>query len=154
MMSNLIILDVDDWVIERLSRCAEIHGRAPALEAKAILQAALGQPPAGGCQHANAICENLAASGKAFNSVEFDREGMTRTAHGRINGKTIELDDDLGVPNGQEVEVVVRVIESTKQWGEGIRRSAGAAADVADFDEVFAQVERERRAARFWEADE
>lgn len=79
---------------------------------------------------------------------------MTRTAHGRINGKTIELDDDLGVPNGQEVEVVVRIIDSTKQWGDGIRRSAGAAADVDDFDDVFAQIERERKAAQFRDADE
>lgn len=78
---------------------------------------------------------------------------MTHTTHGRINGKTIELDRDLGVPDGQEVEVVVRVVDETKDWGEGIRRSAGAAADVADFDEVFAQIEGERKAARFRDAD-
>lgn len=74
---------------------------------------------------------------------------MTHTTHGRINGKIIELDDDLGVPNGYEVEVIVRVMESTNTWGEGIRRSAGAAADVADFDEVFAQIERDRKSAKF-----
>lgn len=78
---------------------------------------------------------------------------MTHTTHGRINGKTIELDDDLGVPNGQEVEVIVRVQDSPKVWGEGIRRSAGAAADVADFDEVFAQIERDRKAAKFRDGD-
>jgi hypothetical protein len=77
---------------------------------------------------------------------------MTHIIHGRINGKTIELDDDLGVPNGREVEVVVRVVEPQPDWGEGIRRSAGAAADVADFDEVFAQIERERKAAQFRDA--
>lgn len=77
---------------------------------------------------------------------------MTHTTHGRINGKTIELEDDLGVPNGQEVEVIVRVMQRHEPWGEGINRSAGAAADVADFDEVFAQIERERKAARFRDA--
>lgn len=30
---------------------------------------------------------------------------MTHATHGRINGKTIELDDDLGVPNGQRPKV-------------------------------------------------
>lgn len=78
---------------------------------------------------------------------------MTHIGHGRISGKTIELDDDLGVPNGQEVEVLVRVKQPQKAWGEGIRRPAGAAADVADFDDVFAQIERERRVARFRGAD-
>jgi hypothetical protein len=32
---------------------------------------------------------------------------MTRTLHGKIHGKTIELDEDLGVVDGQEVEVQV-----------------------------------------------
>ena len=32
---------------------------------------------------------------------------MTRTLRGRIRGKTIELDEDLGVVDGQEVEVQV-----------------------------------------------
>lgn len=79
---------------------------------------------------------------------------MIQTAHGRINGKTIELDDDIGVPNGQEVEVVVRVLQTRQGWGDGIRRSAGVAADIADFDEVFSQIERQRKAARFRDADE
>ena len=35
---------------------------------------------------------------------------MTKTLHGKVNGKTIEFDEDLGVPMGQEVEVQVRVI--------------------------------------------
>jgi hypothetical protein len=36
-------------------------------------------------------------------------ENMTRTVHGKIHGKTIELDEDLGVPEGQEVEVQVTI---------------------------------------------
>ena len=35
---------------------------------------------------------------------------MTRTLHGKVHGRMIELDEDLGVPEGQQVEVDVRVI--------------------------------------------
>src|SRR5437868_1648686 len=35
---------------------------------------------------------------------------MTRTIHGKVRGKIIELDEDLGVADGQEVEVQVRVL--------------------------------------------
>lgn len=37
---------------------------------------------------------------------------MTKTVHGRIRGTTIELDEDFGLPEGQEVEVQVRVLQS------------------------------------------
>lgn len=39
---------------------------------------------------------------------------MTKTVHGIVHGRTIELDEDLGVVEGQEVEVEVKVIQSTK----------------------------------------
>jgi hypothetical protein len=35
---------------------------------------------------------------------------MTKTIHGKVHGKTIELDEDLGVADGQDVEVQVKVI--------------------------------------------
>lgn len=35
---------------------------------------------------------------------------MKKTMHGKAHGKTIELDEDLGVPDGQEVEVQVTVV--------------------------------------------
>lgn len=78
-MSNLVILDVDDWVIERLERRAENHGRAPAQEAKAILQEALGQPPAADWKQANDIRDALAAMGNTFSdSAQLIREDRTR----------------------------------------------------------------------------
>lgn len=40
---------------------------------------------------------------------------MTQTVHGRLHGKTIELDKDLGVPEGQEVEVEVRLLAPVSQ---------------------------------------
>jgi hypothetical protein len=69
--------------------------------------------------------------------------------HGVVHGKTIELKESPGVPDGQEVEVVVRAVEPARAWGEGILRSAGAAADVPGFDEAFAQIERERKGSTF-----
>jgi len=36
---------------------------------------------------------------------------MTKTVHGVVHGRTIELDEDLGVSEGQEVEVQVTVID-------------------------------------------
>jgi hypothetical protein len=39
-----------------------------------------------------------------------EEPSMTKTIHGTIHGKTIELDEDLGVADGQEVEVQVKVL--------------------------------------------
>ena len=50
---------------------------------------------------------------------------MTRTIQGKIHGKTIELDEDLGVAEDQEVEVQVRIVQPARKWGEGILRTAG-----------------------------
>jgi hypothetical protein len=38
---------------------------------------------------------------------------MTKTMHGKVHGKTIELDEDLGVIDGQEVEVQVKIVDRT-----------------------------------------
>lgn len=38
---------------------------------------------------------------------------MSRTVHGRLRGRTIELDEDLGIPDGQEVEVQIQVVPPT-----------------------------------------
>ena len=35
---------------------------------------------------------------------------MTKTIHGRARGKTIELDEDLGLSEGQEIEVKIVVV--------------------------------------------
>ena len=38
---------------------------------------------------------------------------MTKTLHGIVRGKTIELDEDLDVAEGQEVEVQVKIVHPT-----------------------------------------
>jgi hypothetical protein len=62
----------------------------------------------------------------------------TTTFRGVIHGKTIELDQESGLPDGQQVTVVVgpaRAIGLAP--GEGLRRSAGAWADDAEELDVF-----------------
>ena len=47
---------------------------------------------------------------------------------GVIHGKTIELDEDTGLSDGQEVNVLVQPVEAGEQRpppGEGLRRAFG-----------------------------
>ena len=77
---------------------------------------------------------------------------MIKPVHGRIHGKTIELDEDLGIADGQEVEVTVTPARPQRPWGEGIKRSAGAAVNDPDFEGVFEQIANDRKSATFREA--
>ena len=62
---------------------------------------------------------------------------ITKTLHGKVHGRTIELDEDLGVAEGQEVEVRVKVIlKSNRTRGEGFTRTEGALADDTEWDEI------------------
>ena len=59
---------------------------------------------------------------------------------GVIHGKTIELENATGLPDGEVVSIIV---QRTLPPGEGIRQSAGARADAGDaLDEWLAQVRR------------
>lgn len=83
---------------------------------------------------------------------------MTKTVHGVINGKTIELDEDLGVAQGQKVEVEVRVVSPKKKlpgppprWKPGSTKSlAGALADLAteEEDRILEEIQRDRKRER------
>jgi hypothetical protein len=65
-----------------------------------------------------------------------------KTLHGIVNGRTIELSEEPGVPTGQQVEVVVTAVpQNGSTWGEGLRRCAGALAnDWSDEDDRVLQV--------------
>lgn len=69
---------------------------------------------------------------------------MTRTVQGTMHGSTIELAEDVGLSDGQAVEVIIRPLAAPPTWGEGIRRSAGAAADMPEWDVAMAEVARDR----------
>jgi len=69
---------------------------------------------------------------------------MNKTLHGKVHGKTIELEEDIGVAEGQVVEVQVRVVEPCRKWGEGILRSAGGWMDHPELDVIMEKIQQER----------
>jgi hypothetical protein len=72
---------------------------------------------------------------------------MTRTLRGVIHGRTVELTEDLGVADGQQVEITIKTVASPKPWGEGLRRCAGAfAADWTEEDDrIMEEIHQERK---------
>lgn len=74
---------------------------------------------------------------------------MNRTIHGRIHGKTIELDEDPGVAEGQEVHVQMTLVSrSLRRPGEGFLRTEGALADDPEWDDVMKEVHEARKDER------
>ena len=73
---------------------------------------------------------------------------MIRIVHGVIRGKTIELDEDLGVAEGMQVEVQVKIVAAVRKWGEGILRTAGALADDPDWDPIIEEIYQGRKLER------
>jgi hypothetical protein len=73
---------------------------------------------------------------------------MTRVIHGKVRGKTIELAEDLGLAEGQEVEVRVNVLPPANKWGDGILRTAGALADDPYWDAIMEEVYQSRKIDR------
>ena len=67
--------------------------------------------------------------------------------NGIIHGKTVELSDDPGMEDGQEVEVMVRLAKENGNWGDGLRRCAGALADswTEEDDRILDQIYKERQ---------
>jgi hypothetical protein len=70
-----------------------------------------------------------------------------KTTHGKIHGRTIELDADLGLADGQQVEVHVTPISQTEHWGDGLRRCAGALASewTEEDDHILEAIRLDRK---------
>ncbi len=66
---------------------------------------------------------------------------------GVVHGKTIELDHEPGLPDGQQVNVTVQPTAESRMLapGEGLRRSFGAWAEDADELDQFLEWNRQRR---------
>lgn len=73
---------------------------------------------------------------------------MIRIVHGVVHGKTIELDEDLGVAEGQKVEVQVNLVPPPRKWGDGILRTAGALADDPEWDAIMEEIHQARKLER------
>jgi hypothetical protein len=72
---------------------------------------------------------------------------MNRIFHGIVHGKTIELQEDPQVADGQRVQVIVKTITNPEPWGEGLRRCAGILADekTEEDDNILEEINRERK---------
>ena len=73
---------------------------------------------------------------------------MNKLMHGVAHGRMIELTEDLGVPEGQQLEVVVRTLSPPgNEWGAGLRRCAGALADewTDEDDRILDEIYKERK---------
>ena len=80
---------------------------------------------------------------------------MTKTLRGIVHGKTIELDEDLGVVDGQEVEVQVKMIRPKKRlpgpppgWRPGgTETAAGMMAEhwTEEDDRILEEIYRDRK---------
>ncbi len=71
-----------------------------------------------------------------------------KLARGVIHGRMIELNQDLGLNEGEEVEVRVTIFPKGEAWGEGILRSAGAWVGYPELDAVMEQIQQERQRER------
>ncbi len=81
--------------------------------------------------------------GYSFN----DERIMLKALHGVVHGKSIELTEDLGLADGEQVEVVVKSRDRNGSWGEGLRRCAGAlAAEWTDEDDrILRKINQDRK---------
>ena len=70
------------------------------------------------------------------------------TSTGVKQGRTIVLDDDLKLDDGEKVLVEVeRIVSESKGVNGGLLRLAGALADDPDFERVMEEIARDRKNA-------
>lgn len=72
---------------------------------------------------------------------------MNKIAHGIVHGNIIELKNNPGFQDGQEVEVIVKVVKEKRPWGEGLKRCAGALANQnpEEDDMILEELHRQRK---------
>jgi hypothetical protein len=80
---------------------------------------------------------------------------MIRTIHGKVHGRTIEFEEDLGVAEGQEVEVQVTMPRPKKNlpgpppgWQPGsTRTTAGSLANLCteEDDRILEEIHQDRK---------
>ncbi len=74
---------------------------------------------------------------------------MKTSTRGVIHGKTIELPQETGLPEGQEVTVTLESVVEVSEPGAGIRESAGGwAEDAEELDKYLEWNRQQRKASR------
>ncbi|HUG94111.1 MAG TPA: hypothetical protein VML55_24990 [Planctomycetaceae bacterium] len=70
-----------------------------------------------------------------------------RVLRATVHGTTIELEQELGLPDGQQVTVTIQPVSEEERLapGDGIRLSAGAWADDPEGLDEFLERNRQQR---------
>ena len=69
----------------------------------------------------------------------------SQTCHGIAHGISIELFDDLGIPEGARIAIKLQSVEPPQQPAPARNSSAaGAWADFPEMDDIMAAIERGR----------
>ncbi len=65
---------------------------------------------------------------------------------GVVHGRTVELEDDAGLPDGKRVDVMIQPVQEERLApGEGLRRLFGAWADEAEELDRYLEWNRQQR---------
>ena len=70
---------------------------------------------------------------------------MTIILQGKARGKTIELNEDLGLIDGEEIESQIIMKGRTRPLGEGLLRTEGALADDPEWDQIMHDIYQDRK---------
>jgi hypothetical protein len=70
---------------------------------------------------------------------------MKTTVRGVVHGKTIELSEEPGLPEGQAVAVTLEPLAVKEAPGEGLRRAFGAWAEDGEELDRFLEWNRQQR---------
>ncbi len=77
---------------------------------------------------------------------------MTKTVHGIVHGRIIELADDVGLAEGQRVQVTIRPLSTPDI--KGLERCAGILSGEDEDEDILQQLDEERRRARWRDVTE
>ena len=64
---------------------------------------------------------------------------------GVVHGKIIELDEELGLPEGQTVQIIVKVVPASHKPGEGLQKAFGGWSDEAEELDEYLEWNRKQR---------
>jgi hypothetical protein len=72
-----------------------------------------------------------------------------KVLRGTVHGNIIELEDDAGISDGEQVEIIVRrVTPHGGQLGEGLLRTQGALANDSEWDSIMEKIQQSRKQER------
>lgn len=77
---------------------------------------------------------------------------MMRIIRGVVRGNSIDVEEDLGLADGQSVVLTIRTVPTPKPagrpLGEGLLRTEGALADDTQWDGIMEEIHQARKQDR------